>query len=321
MSEAIIDLTASLYDFVVASEEVLSRGRLRLTDRRSQLSRRADGLSERFQEARRHMGDDLARKSDDAASQLRDMALRLKESRPCVDSLRERWTGLGHSYEALREEIQTGKWQVPKGLRFERVKPQNYWRNLFHLNNGLMSVMLCEVVFTTQNQAILTAACITMLFFGLDLARRIVPSFQVFLVNGPVGAIARAHEHHQVPSSTWFALATLLGLLTMPLLAVELGVLVLAVGDPVAAIIGKRWGRTKIRGQKSLEGSLAFLVSSFLVVGALLLTCHPGLSLLTVLSVSVVSGLVGAVAEVLTEPVDDNFSIPLCVALSVMWLI
>jgi dolichol kinase len=321
LSEAIIDLTASLYDFMVASEEVLDRGRARLADRRHQLSIRAHGLAERFQEARRHMEDDLARKSDDAATQLREMALRLSESRPCVDSLRERWTGLGHSYEALREEIQTGKWEVPKGQRFERVKPQNYWRNLFHLNNGLVSVMLCEVVFTTQNQAILTAACITMLFFGLDLARRILPSFQVFLVNGPVGAIARAHEHHQVPSSTWFALATLLGLLTMPLLAVELGVLVLAVGDPVAAIVGKRWGRTKTRGQKSLEGSLGFVVSSFLVVGALLLTCHPGLSLVTVVTVSLVSGVVGALAEVLTEPIDDNFSIPLFVAFAVMWLL
>lgn len=321
MSEAIIDLTTSLYDFVLASEEVLHLGRSRVSERRHQLARTAHGLAERCREARRHMSDDLARKVDDAASHLQEMSSRLKESRPCVDSLRDRWNRLGHAYEALREEVQTGQWERPRGLRLERIKPQNYWRNLFHVNNGLISVMLCELVFTTQNQAILTAACVTVLFFGLDLARRIIPSFQVFLINGPIGTIARAHEHRQVPSSTWFALATLLGLLTMPMLAIEIGVLALAVGDPIAAIVGKRWGTTKIRGQKSLEGSLGFLVSAAVAIGGFLLFFHPELAWTTVAGLSLLAGFVGAVVEVVTEPVDDNFSIPMVVGFAALLLL
>ena len=60
MSEAIVDLTVSLYDFVLASEEVVSAGRSRVAERRHQLSRTAHALAERFQEARRDMGDDVA---------------------------------------------------------------------------------------------------------------------------------------------------------------------------------------------------------------------------------------------------------------------
>ncbi|MBD90649.1 MAG: hypothetical protein CL940_09950 [Deltaproteobacteria bacterium] len=321
MSEAIIDLTVSLYDFVLASEEVVGAGRSRVAERRHQLSRTAHALAERFQDARRDMGDDVARKLDEAADHLREMSSRLRESRPCVDGLRERWTWLGHSYEALREEIHTGRWEVPRGLRLERIKPQNYLRNLFHVNNGLISVMLCELVFTTQNQAILTAACVTALFFTLDLARRIIPSFQVYLVKGPVGSIARAHEHRQVPSSTWFALATLMGLLTMPMLAIEIGVLALAIGDPVAAIVGKRWGRTKLRGQKSLQGSLGFFVSAALAIGLFLAVFHPEVALTTVVALSLLSGAVGAVVEVVTEPVDDNFSIPMVVGFFALLLL
>ena len=321
MSEAIVDLTVSLYDFVLASEEVMNAGRSRIAERSQQLSRTAHGLAERFQEARRDMGDDVAGKADEAAELLREMASRLKERSPCVDGLRERWNRLGHSYEALREEIHTGRWEVPRGLRLERLKPQNYWRNLFHVNNGLISVLLCELVFTTQNQAILTAACVTIVFFGLDLARRIIPSFQVFLVNGPVGSIARAHEHHQVPSSTWFALATLMGLLTMPMLAIEVGVLALAIGDPVAAIVGKRWGTIKLRGQKSLQGSLGFLASAALAIGLFLTVFHPEVALETVVGVSLLAGAVGAVVEVLTEPIDDNFSIPMVVGFFALLLL
>jgi dolichol kinase len=321
LSEAIVDLTASLYDFVVTSEEAVIRSRVPLDSRRSHLSTQAHHLAARFQAARRHLGDDVARKADEAALHLWEMGAHLKDRRPCVETIKARWDGLGHSYEALREEIQTQEWKVPEGVRLERVKPQNYWRNLFHVHNGVASVLLCELVFTTSNQAVLTAAAASLLFLSLDFIRRMSPRFQAFLVEGPVGAIARAHEHRQVPSATWMALAIMLGLLVMPMLAVEIGVLALGVGDPAAAVIGKRWGSTKIRGQKSLQGTLAFALTTGLAVAAMLAFFHPALGLATIVTVSAASGLAGAVTEVVSDPLDDNFTIPLVVALVAALLI
>jgi dolichol kinase len=314
LPDAIVDLTASLYDFVVTSEEAVIRRRVRVDARRLHLSAQAHHLAARFQAARRHLSDDVARKTDEAAVHLREMGARLNDRRPCARTIKARWDGLGHSYEALREEIQTQEWKIPEGVRLDRVKPQNYLRNLFHVHNGVVSVLLCELVFTTTNQAVLTAAAATLLFFALDLARRFSPRFQEFLLSGPAGSIARAHEHHQVPSATWMALAIMLGLLVMPMLAVEIGVLALGIGDPAAAIFGKRWGRTKIRGQKSLQGAMAFTFTTGLAVAALLTVFHPVLDLATIATVSVAAGLAGAITEVVSEPLDDNFSIPLVVA-------
>ena len=77
-----------------------------------------------------------------------------------------------------------------------------------------------------------------------------------------------------------------------------------AVGDPVAGMVGGRWGRLRIRG-KSLEGSGACLVAC-LVSGIILATItHVALWL-------VVIGAVCATAvEFLSPPPNDNFTIPL----------
>ena len=73
------------------------------------------------------------------------------------------------------------------------------------------------------------------------------------------------------------------------------------VGDTAAALIGRRFGRHKI-GNKSIEGSL-----SFLVVSAIVVLLIPDLNLIV--------GLTGAVAATITEAVtfrmDDNATVPL----------
>lgn len=79
------------------------------------------------------------------------------------------------------------------------------------------------------------------------------------------------------------------------------GVLVLAVGDAFAGFVGRHWGRTKM-GDKSLEGSLAFFLSSFVV-----------LLPLTGLFQALVIALVCSLVELL--PFEDNFTVPLSASL------
>ncbi|MFN3946590.1 MAG: diacylglycerol/polyprenol kinase family protein [Aquificaceae bacterium] len=77
------------------------------------------------------------------------------------------------------------------------------------------------------------------------------------------------------------------------------GVVVLAVGDAFAGLVGVRYGKRKI-GKKSLEGSLAFFLSTFLVL-------LPFVGMGKAFWVSFVCALV----EVLPFKMDDNFTIPL----------
>jgi len=92
--------------------------------------------------------------------------------------------------------------------------------------------------------------------------------------------------------------------LTIALFARPVAVLALTfiiTGDPASAMIGRRFGRHRLKN-KSLEGSLAFLSVALLVA-------------LIIPEVPLVIGLTGAVVATVTEGlsfrVDDNASVPL----------
>lgn len=80
-------------------------------------------------------------------------------------------------------------------------------------------------------------------------------------------------------------------------------VVVLAVGDAFASLVGMKYGRTRI-GEKSLEGGVAFFLSSFL---ALL----PFVGFWRAFLVSFISAFV----ELLPLKIDDNFIVPLTAGL------
>jgi len=130
------------------------------------------------------------------------------------------------------------------------------------------------------------------------------------------GPVAHPHEHYRVNSATWFATALLLLAAFFSPVAATLGVVVLAFGDPSAALIGRRFGRTRLRTGRSLEGTLAFVVAG-LVPGflALLLTQPIGIAL--ALSLAAVGAVAGALTELFSSRVDDNFTIPVAVACAV----
>jgi CDP-diglyceride synthetase len=79
-------------------------------------------------------------------------------------------------------------------------------------------------------------------------------------------------------------------------------VLVAGVGDAAAAVVGKRWGRLRYPGGKSVEGSLVF----FLVVLAIGRVLLPDAGIAPLLALAAVLTLVEAPA--LT--VDDNLYLP-----------
>jgi len=72
------------------------------------------------------------------------------------------------------------------------------------------------------------------------------------------------------------------------------------VGDTLAALIGRRFGRIRF-GRKSLEGSLACLVGCGLVAWTV-----PGL----LFYVGIVGAIVATIAETLSLGIDDNVSMP-----------
>jgi phytol kinase len=91
-----------------------------------------------------------------------------------------------------------------------------------------------------------------------------------------------------------------------------LGILILGYGDGFAAIIGKKFGKTKLIFGKSLEGSITFYVASLLVVIVVLFIYQPMLS--NTLLIVLLLPLFATLIELITPAGLDNLTIPLGVA-------
>ena len=110
------------------------------------------------------------------------------------------------------------------------------------------------------------------------------------------------------------SLVTLIAALA-PMRGAELAVLVLGLADPAAGVVGRRFGRIQLSANRTLEGTLAFVVVGALA--SLIWLLATGAAPVQALIVALVAGTAGALAELgSSRRFDDNFSIPVAVALA-----
>ncbi len=99
-----------------------------------------------------------------------------------------------------------------------------------------------------------------------------------------------------------------------------LPILILAICDPLAALVGKRWprGRYRVgRGRKTLSGSLAFFVASALLSVLLFRILASGEApFWRSLSLSVLLSVFVTIVEAVSGRGTDNLSIPLAAVLA-----
>ena len=101
-----------------------------------------------------------------------------------------------------------------------------------------------------------------------------------------------------------------------------LPILVLAICDPLAALVGKRWpfGKYKAGADfKTLVGSSAFFISSFVII--LLSLQMNGISVLSAMLFSLGIAALTTVSEALSKNGIDNFTIPVSVIFGLILLL
>ncbi len=156
----------------------------------------------------------------------------------------------------------------------------------------------------------------------IDLIRLQTPRYR-WLVRQFLGDILRGHESRDLLASTYLILASLLTLYIVPQKQAAICALAfMVVGDTAAALVGRRWGRTRFFG-KSLEGSTAFFISC-VAAGAIVLQLPPpaehAIPALT-WPVMLAGAFFATVFEALPIPLDDNFSVPLAAGIAMMTLL
>jgi dolichol kinase/sugar lactone lactonase YvrE len=125
------------------------------------------------------------------------------------------------------------------------------------------------------------------------------------------GHLLRRHERTEITGSTYMVVSSLVVVYLFEREVAAAALIYLIVGDTLAAMVGKAWGRTPLF-RKSLEGFLAMLVASFGAAWLLVPGLSPG--------VLAAGAMAAAIVEVLPIPVDDNFRIPLVAGLVLHWL-
>ncbi len=191
-------------------------------------------------------------------------------------------------------------------------RPANHTRSIVHALSGVLALLLIQHVLTPERM-VWVAGIFFVCAWGMEIGRRYVPAVNRFLM-WVFGPIAHAHEAHRVNSATWYVTALLFLSLTASPMACSLAVIVLGVGDPAAAFVGRRWGRTRLASGRSLEGSLGFVAFAGAAAVATLGVYYPELGLPEIVVLALAAAVAGALAELLTAGLDDNLVIPLAAA-------
>ncbi len=126
------------------------------------------------------------------------------------------------------------------------------------------------------------------------------------------GSLMRPREKEQtqgrivINGATWAMLSAFILVLVFPVQVAAFAFTIFMLGDAVAALAGRRLGRIRLgKSSKTLEGSLAFLVT-----GLLTSLIFPGIYFWH----GAVASLAACIAEALPLPLDDNLRVPLVAA-------
>ncbi len=232
----------------------------------------------------------------DAAGEARDAWMRFRAS-------------AAPAYDALAASLLDQDVEVP------RLRPTNYARNVFHVAAAALGIAVVEFAPALLDDGafwVSVIACTAAAMgWAMELSRRVSQRANRLMM-WIFSPVAHPHEAHHVNSATWYTSALALLSLTGEPVVCAAALAVLGVADPMAAIIGKRFGRTRFDNGRSLEGTIAFVISGGLAAFAIVLALHPEVGVVRAAAMAFAGALLGGVAELWVSRIDDNLAIPVC---------
>ena len=184
-------------------------------------------------------------------------------------------------------------------------------RRLFHFINGTVVASAYAFFFSHQQTIYFlgTLACSAYLLEKLRIAYpEIARRFSKY-----TNLLLRAEEQFKESSMVPYAMAILLSLITFPKTIALIAVYTLAMADPLAALVGIRFGKRTVVKGKTVEGSAAFFAMTLLVSFFVL---YFSVDSSFLFQISIAAFLIATFAtafEMIPIRIDDNLTIPLFV--------
>ena len=176
-------------------------------------------------------------------------------------------------------------------------------RKLIHICSSIFAYAL---FFLNQETVCLMVGIGAILILSFEILRINYKSINRIFIK-IFGKVTRNFEKNKLTGASYVMVASFIVLLPIfePSICI-IAILVMSYSDTAAAIIGKKYGRTKIFS-KTLEGSFAFFIVAFIIA----LVMYPQINL----TLSLAAIVIATIVEILPLNIDDNFSVPIIVAL------
>lgn len=206
----------------------------------------------------------------------------------------------------------------PQNQEIQAKRSDFQWpRRLFHFGCGVTVALMYENLFTHSQAVYLLGfiACIVYIFEQIRVNYpEIASRFNIYSKY-----LLRAEEQLKESAQVPYLMGILLTILSFPKPVAITAIFTLAIADPLSALVGIRFGKRKILPHKSVEGSVAFFMATFLSVylghSYILELGHTWWS---ILGLGLAVSTIVCAFEILPLKIDDNLTIPLFTAI-VTW--
>lgn len=278
---------------------------------------------EKFQLVRERLKPRLERISEQTQQLSQSISVRWQEIH------QEEWSSTLKAFSdkisALRQEIKAIDFKQTLGPVGDVLFVEHYdtlaararviqWpRKIWHMLASLLIVSIYLFFPGSLHTKLILFGSFTAYALICDILRFVFPSFNASAVKF-FSRFMRKEEVTRLNSMTFYALSTFLVCLFFPKGIAILSILFLGIGDPMASIVGVKWGKYKLWNRFSLEGSLAFFVACFSI--SLLYPLFSPSFQGSIWLFALCGGLIGMISEWFSFlRLDDNLIIPLVSAL------
>ena len=220
-------------------------------------------------------------------------------------------------WRLLAQRLQAAHLGVADSLKLQDIHvaalcPTNHGRKVLHVSMGMVSLLLAQHLLDRTGMIAIMVG-IAGWAWSMEYLRRDHPALNQKLM-AVFGPMAHPHEWHRVNSATWYSTALLVLACFAPLMAASTALVVLAFGDPFAALIGRRFGRVQLYHGRTLEGCCAFVAAGTAATALMFAVYYPQVAPWVALTIAGTASFVGAVTELFSQKIDDNLSVPLAAA-------
>jgi diacylglycerol kinase (CTP) len=180
-------------------------------------------------------------------------------------------------------------------------------RRAFHTLWGLIIATLYLNLLDKEGMITLVGIVASALFVGENIRIKYPDLGKIFTKINNI--LYRDEEKFQISSSMPFLVSCLLVIFVFSKPIAIITVLFLGLGDPIAAIIGIKFGKRKISKNRTMEGCIAFFVVAFFICIFVMKNFYSGY--ISIILFAIVGAAAGTIAEYIETRLDDNITIPL----------